>query len=123
MNGSAKRRLDRLEDRIGVDGQRPQDRIAVIKGDTQAEVDRAIKRFLAGDKPKAGAEQKPRPQYRTIFIVPAFEQTARASTKQPDLFKTFVEREIIEQMPDDERDRLLADLRRRAAAIEGDGHE
>jgi hypothetical protein len=54
--------------------------------------------------------------------VPAFEQKARVEAQDPALFGP-IEREVLEQMPDAERDRLLEDLRRKAAALEGNGNE
>jgi hypothetical protein len=111
-----KDRLDRLEDRLGAGDRQTQARIQVIKANTPREVDRAIKRFLAGDKPKDGTK------YQTIFIIPAFEETAKVEAQDPALFGP-LEKEILEQMPDDERDRLLEDLRRKAAALEGNGNE
>lgn len=101
-----KERLNRLEDRLGIDYGRPVP-LVLVEGDGEAA------RFLDSDRLKSG---KP---YQVVFIVPAagVQVQAQARVQEPEPAPELTE-EALEGKTDEEIKELLEDLRAKVARQE-----
>lgn len=105
--GIRKRRIERLELRVGTD-KRILPRIIIIAGTNQDQVDRRIRRFEKMDKPLEDVE------YKTLFIVPFFEKPKMAIQEIPPPLTI---EESLTTKTDAELEKMLEELHKKAAEV------